>query len=450
MRDSEYVHRKAGSKHLEELTRTELRTDKQRSVLVKVILPNTVVTADDPLDELAALAESSGAEVVGRVTQKRRKIDAGYYIGKGKAKEVADICHATDAELVIFDNDLTPGQVRDLEEAIDLPVVDRTELILDIFAGRAQTQQARIQVELAQMEYALPRLKRMWTHLSRIVGGHGPGIGARGPGETQLETDRRLSRRRIQDLKRRLAALDRRRIREVRSRSEHFTICLVGYTNAGKSTLMNTLTDAGVLVKDQLFATLDTRTRKWNLGDGVEAMLSDTIGFVSDLPHHLVASFKATLEEAVHADLLLHVADIASHHAFEQIEAVEQVLESIGCGEKDTLVVLNKIDRLPDVSEVHLVASRVGDAIPISAATGKGLAELAEIITKRIAGDRIKATVAVDFRNGRLAHRLAQIGSSVEQTIVDNRLHVKMTVGRRQLDELLAKWPEATLVVDGS
>jgi GTP-binding protein HflX len=272
--------------------RQTLRVRKERAILVAAVL--RVPDGPDDLAELTALAESAGAVVVDRFQQKIRKINPATYIGKGKA------------DVVIFDNDLSPGQIRELEEIAKIKVLDRSELILDIFATRAKTRQAKLQVEMAQLEYTYPRLARMWSHLDSVAGAGGGtaagtvgGIGTRGPGEQQLEIDRRLVSKRITELKRELTNIDKRRIREINARKGLFKICLVGYTNAGKSTLLNTLTDAGVLVEDRLFATLDTRTRKWTPRRGADVVVSDTIGFVKNLPHQLVASFKATLEEAV-------------------------------------------------------------------------------------------------------------------------------------------------------
>ncbi|GAG15808.1 unnamed protein product, partial [marine sediment metagenome] len=253
---------------------------------------------------------------------------------------------------------------------------------LDIFATRARTREARLQVELAQLEYTYPRLRRLWTHLSRIEGG----IGTRGPGETQLESDRRLVRRRIRDLKRRLDEIDARKERQVASRRERLTVGLVGYTNAGKSSLLNAVTDARAYVEDKLFATLDTRTRAWALPFGLTALLSDTIGFIRDLPHHLVASFKATLEEAVHADLLLHVVDVSTEHIQDDLEAVGRVLEEIGCAEKPQLVVLNKVDLVANEAYLDLARRRSPGSVAVSATRGDGLGDLAEAVVERLMG----------------------------------------------------------------
>ncbi|MHC5100713.1 MAG: GTPase HflX, partial [Planctomycetota bacterium] len=308
-----------------EKVRDQLKVHQERAILVGVILKRKEKTSnDDVLGELTALAESAGAVVVDRFIQKMGRVSAATYIGSGKAKMLAERVDAKEADVVIFDNDLSPAQIRELEKIVECKVLDRSELILDIFATRARTHQAKLQVELAQLEYTYPRLTRMWSHLDTVAGAGGAGgvgavggIGTRGTGEKQLEIDRRLVNKRITELKRNIAAIDKRKIREIDGRSDFYTISLVGYTNAGKSTLMNALTDAGVFVQDQLFATLDTRTRKWQVDAGVEVLLSDTVGFVSKLPHHLVASFKATLEETINADLLLHVVDASSVDVFE-------------------------------------------------------------------------------------------------------------------------------------
>ncbi|MCJ7675649.1 MAG: GTPase HflX, partial [Sedimentisphaerales bacterium] len=300
-----------------EKLRETLRVRKERAILVAAV-PGGAGQADD-LAELTALAQSAGAVVVDRFQQKIRSIRSATYIGKGKADQLGERVKRFKADVVIFDNDLSPAQIRELEEIVGIKVLDRSELILDIFATRAKTKQAMLQVELAQLEYTYPRLTQMWPHLDTVTGAGGAtgvgvvgGIGTKGPGEQQLEIDRRLVKRRIVELRRELANIDRRRVREITARRGLFKICIVGYTNAGKSTLLNALTNAGVLVEDRLFATLDTRTRRWSPARGVEVLISDTVGFVKNLPHQLVASFKATLEETVSADLLVHIIDVSS------------------------------------------------------------------------------------------------------------------------------------------
>ena len=296
---------------------------------------------DDPLEELAGLAEAAGTDVVASVIQRRSSPDPATCLGHGKVEELKALVEMHEADVVIFDNDLQPGQTRNLEKYLEVKVLDRTELILDIFALRAQTHEARLAVELAQLEYSMPRLKRMWTHLSRQTKG---GVGLRGPGEKQLEVDKRLAQKRISDLKRELEAIHQRKKREVGARKDISTVSLVGYTNAGKSALLNQLTDSDVFVKDLLFATLDTRTRRWQIPGWGCILLSDTVGFIRNLPHHLVAGFRATLEEAVQADLLLHVADGSNPLVFEQIQAAREVLAGLGIDEKRTLLVINKAD----------------------------------------------------------------------------------------------------------
>jgi len=328
----------------------------------------------DPLAEIRRLASDAGAVVVGAAAQTRARPDPATYIGKGKALEIRDVAGAKNADLVILDNDLSAAQVRNLENLIRLKVVDRTELILDIFASRARTHQARLQVELAQLEYSLPRLKRMWTHLSRIEGG----IGMRGPGEKQLESDRRAANRRIRDLKKKLEKIRARRSRAASARQSVFKISLVGYTNAGKSTLMNRLTRAGVTVRDRLFETLDTRTRAWKLPGGHRALLSDTVGFIQRLPHHLVESFHATLEETRQADLLLHVVDASAPDAADQMIAVQNVLKDIGAHRIPDLAVFNKIDLAADRLKVADLSGRVPHHAIVSASTGEGIDDLTE------------------------------------------------------------------------
>jgi len=392
----------------------------ERAILVSVALPHRPFLGDDPLDELRGLATTAGAQVVGGLTQKRHDLIPGTYIGKGKLAELTELVKAEDADVVIFDNDLSPAQVRNLEKATGAKVIDRSELILDIFATRARSVEAKLQVELAQLEYALPRLRKMWTHLSRYKGG----IGLRGPGETQLEEDRRLVALKIRDLKERLSGVQARKQRAVQSRFEEHTVSLVGYTNAGKSTLMNALTGAGVVAADQLFSTLDTRTRQWRLADWGKVLLSDTVGFIRDLPHHLVASFKATLEETRQARLLLHVADAASPHAEEQIEAVNAVLKELGCDKKPTLLVLNKVDKVADLSLLHVLQKHHPRAVSISAARGIGLDALRDAVIEMLGADFAKVTVDVGAGNGRVLAYLAAHAEVFRQECRDSRILV--------------------------
>lgn len=408
-------HGKAGGfgRSVAILTRSKQTVYNERAILVGVIVPGKTWDASNPLEELYGLAVTAGAEVVGTVVQKRQQPDPSTYIGKGKVEELARLVTEKKADLVIFDNDLSPAQGRNLERAVKARVIDRTELILDIFATRARTHEARLQVELAQLEYALPRLRRMWTHLGRIKGG----IGMRGPGEQQLEEDRRVVSRRITDLKRELQEVERRRAQTVAARREEITVSLVGYTNAGKSTLMNALTNAGVFVEDALFATLDTRTRRWHIPGWGYVLLSDTVGFIRDLPHHLVASFRATLEEVREADLLLHVIDASNPYALQQAEAVHRVLKEMDCDHKPMIHVLNKIDRVPDRSYIELLRANLKNTVTISAKDGTGLDELARRVLETLKEQFALVEVSYDPGNGKLISylRAHSIPASVEQ-----------------------------------
>jgi GTPase len=436
---------------LEKLRQT-LKVRKERAILVAAV-PHTRSDGDD-LMELTALAESAGAVVVDRFQQKIRKINSTTYIGKGKADQLAERVKRFKADVVIFDNDLSPAQIRELEEIIQAKVLDRSELILDIFATRAQTKQAQLQVELAQLEYTYPRLTRMWSHLDSVAGVGGAtaagavgAIGTRGTGEQQLEIDRRLVSKRIIDLKRELANIDERRIREIDARKGMFKICIVGYTNAGKSTLLNALTDAGVLVEDRLFATLDTRTRKWTPAKGVEVLISDTVGFVKNLPHQLVASFKATLEEAVNADLLLNIIDAANPDVFKQIESVNKVLGEIGCGEKPILKVLNKVDVVRKIGDVEMLQTLFPDAVCISAKTGFGLEQLSAAVSAKYRGGEILLRVCSNQSNGKVQSFLRAYGTIIKEQYCDGSVMIDVRLGKSQLPGLQRLHPETIEIV---
>jgi GTP-binding protein HflX len=396
-----------------------------------VILPDEVV-GENPLDELEGLATTAGSTVAAALTQRREKPDSTTYLGKGKVAELKSLVGQTQADVVIFDNELSAAQTRNLEKAVGVKVLDRTELILDIFASNAQTYESRLAVELAQLEYSLPRLKRMWTHLSRIKNG----IGMRGPGEKQLEVDRRLVEKRIHDLKDELSAVHRRKEREVAARFDRLTVSLVGYTNAGKSTLMNALTGADVLAENKLFATLDTRTRRWQLPNWGPVLLSDTVGFIRDLPHGLIASFKATLEEARQADLLLHVADASNPAVMEQIAAVYKVLEEIGIEAKDTVLVLNKVDQLESPDRVGPVQQRYPNAIPISAATGHGLDRLMHAVSDALSRNFRDLDVETHVDNGRLLAYLAAQGEILSRRYRDDRVIVHCRIPERHVSRV--------------
>jgi len=440
-----------------DLKRTELSVRAERAVLVQVRIsgglqgraadrssltpgaPSAAMLNQASLEELRNLARTARARVVGEMTQTRRRADPKYYLGRGKVRELAALCLERSADIVLCDDDLRPVQIKTLEAELGVKVVDRSELIMDIFATHARTRQARLQVELAQLEYALPRLRRMWTHLDRTAGGTlGGGIGVRGPGEKQLEVDRRLARKRIYDLRTDLQKAEDRRRRAVQQRHERFTtVALVGYTNAGKSTLMNALTCSGAggaaeppaKTGDRLFQTLDTRTRAWSLPGGAAVMLSDTVGFIRKLPHHLVASFHATLEDVCEADLLLHVVDSASAMAQAQIGAVQEVLTQIGCRQKPALLVLNKIDSLVGTSRRLAVKALVEDlptAASVSALTGEGIDALAARVEESLGERQVELAVESPPGNGKLLSLLHERATVLERTYSAGRVCLRV------------------------
>lgn len=421
--------------------REDLRVRQERAILVGVVAER-ISFSTDPLAELAELARSAGAIVVGRVVQRRTRIAPATYVGKGKVEEIRQRADAYEADVVIFDNDLSPSQIRELERATQRKVLDRSELILDIFAGRARTHEAKLQVELAQLEYTAPRLRGLWTHLERIAGAGGGtgvgavgGIGTRGPGERQIEIDRRLVSKRVAFLKRQLDEIDKRKVREVRARKDYYTVSLVGYTNAGKSTLMNALTGAATLEEDKLFATLDTLTRRWPLSAGRFALLSDTVGFIRDLPHHLVASFRATLEEAIHADLLLHVVDASSPAVDQQIAAVDAVLTSLGAADKPTLLVLNKADAAHE-ADLAALRNRRPEGLVISARTGDGLPHLADAVERCMQGEQRRLTISMPLREGRALDFVERFADVLERRFEDSRVVLDVLIAPRVLDHL--------------
>lgn len=399
--------------------RDELQVQHRTAVLVAVVESSRKLDRDQVLDELKGLVKTAGVTVVGELVQMRAKPHPGTCLGKGKIEELKSLVEATGAELVIFDNNLSPAQGRELEREVDRVIVDRSELILDIFATHARTFEAKLQVELAQLMYTRTRLKRMWTHLERIDGGIGA---SRGPGEKQIEIDRRLIGTRIAELKRRISEIEVRRERMVRQRDSHALVSLVGYTNAGKSTLMNALTGSDVYVADQLFATLDTRTRKWRVPGWGDVLLSDTVGFVRDLPHQLVASFKSTLEEARQADLLLHVVDASNPEAEEQAETVEKVLEEIGVEIRNFVLVLNKSDAVKDREIVDVLRAKYACSVTVSAVTGEGLGQLAAIVAERLGNGFVDVEVETSAGNGKLFAFLAEHSEILDRQYTDSRV----------------------------
>jgi len=381
---------------------------------------DALLDVEESLDELARLTETAGVTVAGRAVQVSKRLQAGTLIGSGKIEEVKRLVQEQRANVVIFDDELSPAQQRNLEKGMAVRVIDRTQLILDIFAQRATSQAGKLQVELAQLEYLLPRLTRQWSHLSRQAGGV---VGARGPGETQLEVDRRRVRERIALLKRRLAQVSRTRglHRASRHAVPYPTVALVGYTNAGKSTLMNALTRADVWVADQLFATLDPTVRLLRLPDGGEVLLIDTVGFIHKLPHGFVDAFKSTLEEVQTADLLLHVLDAADRHAAEHVEVVERVLAELGAAELPRITVLNKAD-LPNPAGGRLDLD--GATCSVSALTGAGLAQLQRQIGTLLAAQQERLHVFIPVHRGDLLAQLHQAGRVAEQDLHDGAFEV--------------------------
>ncbi len=421
--------------------REDLNVVSERAVLVGVVLPGDHVDESDPLRELKSLAETAGATVVGELIQRRERPQGRTYLGKGKVEELVQLVQMTKASLVVFDNDLAPSQIQAIEEETKCKVLDRSEIILDIFANRAATKAAQLQVEIAQLEYTYPRLRAMWSHLGKIVGGAPVGIGTRGPGEKQIEMDRRIVQRRLTHLRRELTTVLERTRREVLQRNEQFTtVGLVGYTNAGKSTLFNRLTQGGAFAHPKLFATLGTRVEKWGMAGGDFVMLSDTVGFIRNLPHHLVASFRSTLEETVAARLLLVVVDASDKEAEHQLDTVFHTLDDIGATTQPRIVVLNKIDQIPD-REKALAAwrERFPDAVAISAATGEGIDALTERVRGAVIGEMRDLVISLPTADGASVSYLESRGNVTGREYEDGKVRMTVRVGRRHLEQLAAR-----------
>lgn len=410
------------------MTENQIESKAERAVLVGLSCPGFTAEQDADertMDELRALAETAGAEAVAMTLQRRPAPEARTFIGEGKAEEVKLLAEENEATLILFDNELSPSQTRNLEELIGRTVLDRSALILDIFAQRARTGEGKLQVELAQYQYILPRLAGMWTHLVRQTAGGGKSpIGTRGPGETQLETDRRHIRKRIDKLKADLEQV--RQVRAVQRRQRKKTelpmVAIVGYTNAGKSTLLNTLTGADIPANDRLFDTLDPTTRKKRISDTQEILLSDTVGFIRKLPHHLVSAFKATLEELAYADLLLHVVDVSDEDWRIQAETVERVVAQLGAQDIPRVMVYNKADKCdPDTIPYF----RPDEGVAISAKTGEGIDDLLKTIERALGRGKHKVKLLIPYSAGAvldMLHREAQIESTdyaAEGTLVE-------------------------------
>ena len=404
----------------------ENKQEPEKAVLIAV--DTGEYDCDISLDELEELAETAGAEVVGRMSQKRDKPDSGTFLGSGRLEELGDFCKNNEVDLVIADSELAPAQLRNIEKATDVRVIDRTTLILDIFAERARSNEGKLQVELAQLRYSLPRLMGQGTKLSRLGGG----IGTRGPGETTLESDRRHIRRRIKALEDEFDALEKRRslARARREKDGVETVVIVGYTNAGKSTLMNTLTEAGVLAQDKLFATLDPTSRALVLPDGRRVMLIDTVGFIRRLPHHLVEAFKSTLEEAVCAKVILNVCDASDPECAEHLKVTNDLLEELGCSGKPIIPVFNKCD-LPQADEA---AMRLPGAVNISALEGRGLDELLDAVAKALPPTRAKAKLLIPYSDGAAAAALRKDGVITVEDYRADGLYLELTADVSLID----------------
>lgn len=364
------------------------------------------------LDELEMLAETAGAETILKIVQDRQKIDSTYFIGKGKTEEVAELAEMNEITLVIFDEDLTPTQVRNLEKLIDKKIIDRSGLILDIFASHAKTNQSRTQVELAQLQYMLPRLTRAWTHLSKQYGG----IGTKGPGETQIETDRRIIRTRIAKLKEKLQKIEQQQNTKSLGRKDEIKATLVGYTNAGKSTLLNLLTEASVLAEDKLFATLDSTTRALELTQNKKILITDTVGFIRKLPHHLVASFKSTLNVVKEADIIIHVINITNPFYEDHIKVIEETLESLDCKEAYKIKVFNKVDALQDKEKINVVKNHYPDSLIISAERGININALKDIFINYYEQNFIEYKIRTDHSK---SHLVAKVHSMLDDIKTD-------------------------------
>ncbi|ACF43966.1 GTPase HflX [Pelodictyon phaeoclathratiforme] len=420
---------------------------REKAVLVGLCSPPEIPRSlvEEYLDELAFLADTAGADTVESFIQDKKLRDPAYCIGKGKVEELVLFVKEKEIDLVIFDDDLSPAQARNLEKSLECKVIDRTGLILQIFAIRAQSAQAKMQVELAQLEYMLPRLSGQWTHLSKQKGG----IGNKGPGETQIETDRRLVRNRIALLKKKLREVSLQHDTQTRGRQTVPRVSLVGYTNAGKSTLMNALCpEAEAFAENRLFATLDTKTRRLELNINKLVLLSDTVGFIRKLPHTLVESFKSTLDEVLQADFLLHVIDI-SHPGFEdQMQIVRDTLKEIGVGHDNIIDVFNKIDALEDPSILRTMSEKYPDAVFISARRGLNLSLLKEMIGQQVARDYSERKISVHVSNYKLITWLYEHTEVIDKRHVDEEVELTFRVRKNELKHIDALINSSQTLID--
>ncbi|MBL7995605.1 GTPase HflX [bacterium] len=406
---------------------------KERALLVGISHPHDTVPVEDFLEELALLADTAGVDVVDTATQNLKNIDPSTYIGKGKVHEIAQKVFENNIQVVIFDDDLSPGQTKNIEKEVKCKTIDRSALILDIFAKRARTKESKTQVELAQLEYLLPRLTRQWTHLERQAGG---GVFTKGPGETQLETDKRLIGNRISVLKEELKKIEKQRKTQRATRDEMFKVALVGYTNAGKSTLLNALSDADVFVEDRLFATLDATVRRVHLDNDYPCLFTDTVGFIRKLPHHLVASFRSTLEEVREADILLHVVDIGNHQFHEQMETVNQVLKELEATNDTMMIVFNKVDKVADETMLSQLKKEFKGALFISAQRKIGLDKLKQAIIRQINADYVIRTISIDNADGKLFSMVHYLGEIMDTKHKSKTTTVKFRARKQDAEKI--------------
>jgi GTP-binding protein HflX len=407
----------------------------ERAILVGIKRQtDSLEDVKDSLDELAALVDTAGAKVINTFVQARQNPDKAFFIGTGKVAELKQEAELENIDTIIFDTELSPAQIKNLEREIGKKILDRSWVILDIFAARAQTRESKTQVELAQLKYFMPRLTRQWTHLSRQVGG---GVGTKGPGETQLETDKRLIRDRISILEDELKEIEKQRNIRRRSRQNNFKVILAGYTNVGKSTLMNRLSNAGVLVENRLFATLDSTTRTIDLKDKKKFLLSDTVGFISKLPHNLVASFKSTLEEVLDADLILHVVDVSHRNHLEQMKTVEKVLKDLGAEDKKVLYVFNKADSLSEDELEVLVDTKYKDnSVFISAYTGMNIEILLDKILEIMESDFVTQEVICTLRESKFIAMIHQMTEVLEEEYFEDKVRIVFKTSSSSLNYL--------------
>ena len=387
---------------------------------------------EEHLDELEELVATAGAGTVRKIMQVKNSADPAFYIGKGKAEELVNVVKDDKIDVVIFDDDLSPTQVRNLERTLNRKIVDRSGLILDIFASRAKTREAKTQVELAQLQYLLPRLTRAWTHLSKQYGG----IGTKGPGETQIETDRRIIRTKISHLKQNLKKIESQRNIQTQGRKDFIRVCLAGYTNAGKSTLFNRLTESGVLAEDKLFATLDSTTRILDVNKSSKILLSDTVGFIRKLPANLVASFKSTLNEVRDADVILHIIDISHPYFEDHIKVVEDTLKDIGSDNKTILRIFNKVDLLHDKQKISYVSNTFEDSLIISAEKGINISALIKTLTNLSKDTFVEENVDLNLEDSETAAKIHTLAEVLDTKYDDSKIHIKYKTNRHNSNKI--------------